>query len=116
MDGVADLDLTLSGVELVAGAVLADGLEALVVGVADSVDGAEVLDLTLSGIHSGVADLVAGAEDLVVGVAASVDGVAASVDGAEASAAGVADLVVGADGTLTSQDTGIHTCQFIMVV
>ena len=46
--------------------------------------------MTLSGV-----DLVVGAADLVDGAVDSVDGAA---------------------GTLTLQDIGIHTCQFIMVV
>jgi hypothetical protein len=56
--------------------------------------------MTLSGV-----DLVVGAADLVDGAVDS----AAGVDGA-------VDSVDGAAGTLTLQDIGIHTCQFIMVV
>jgi X-X-X-Leu-X-X-Gly heptad repeat protein len=78
-DGAADLALTLSGAELVDGAVLEDGPEALVAGV---VDGA----LTLSGILSGAEDLVDGEADLAVGVADLAVGVADLV-------AGVAELV-----------------------
>ena len=99
-DGVADL-------VLVGAVALADGLEALVVGVAGAADLADG-DLTHSGIHFGTHS---GAEDSVVSVAgaeASVVGVADLVAGAEAS-------VVGAVGTLTSQVSGTHTDQFIMV-
>ena len=103
-DGAADLALTLSGVELVDGAVLADGLEALVDGAEDSVDGAEdSVDGAMihSGTHSGAADLEVGVE--------------ASVAGAADLVAGAADLADGADGTLTLLDTGTHTDQFTMV-
>jgi len=88
------LALILSGVELVDGvADLEVGAEASVDGAAASVDGAADLAMTLSGIHSGVADLAVGA----VGAVAS------------------ADLAVGADGTLTTLDTGILTDPFFMV-
>ena len=92
-----------------------DGAEASVAGAEDLAVGAEVSalagavdgedgDLTHSGIHFGTHS----------GAEASV-GVADLVAGAEASVVGVADLVAGAVGTLTSQVSGTHTDQFIMV-
>ena len=98
----------LFGAESVAGVVMVDGPEDLVDGAADGA-------LTLSGIHSGVADSVVGAVDSVAGAEASAVGAA----GAEASAVGAAGAeasVVGVDGILTSQVIGILTDQFTMVV
>ena len=105
-----DLD-TVDGI--LSGAIVLDGLEIM----EDSEDTEVLVDLDtiLSGlvhsdmILSGAADLVDSVEDLDM----ILSGVADSVDSVED--LDMVDLEDGADGTLITLDTGIHTDLFIMV-